>query len=282
MATNQYKKRFDPKAYLNAGYKHPGQSKMRDFVLHNIHKFFKTSTARSIPNKQSLTVLDYGCGPVIAHSISAAEIESDVKIILAEFTDEGRKEIQQWLDKDPQAWDWSYYFKYIVHTLEGKPITNAQDDLATLREESLRKAVKAVVACDITKDPPIAEGFEGPYDVVISILCLENACETKEEFKAAIERIGTLIKPGGHLLMYCALQSKEISGFFHVAETKFTYVGLSLQFLLNVFEESGFTDITYNLLSEDIVEETQANDNTNDEDMVFVQMTYHKQLNFSK
>ena len=80
--------------------------------------------------------------------------------------------------------------------------------------------------------------------------------------------------------MYCALQSKEKSGFFHIAETKFTYVGLSLQFLLNVFEESGFTDITYNLLSEDIVEETQTNDNTTDEGMVFVQMSYLKQ--FSK
>ena len=267
MANQQYQRRFIPRAYLNADYKHPGQSQMRDFALHNIHEFFKTKSTSILSDKpQYLKVLDYGCGPVIAHSISAAGIGSAVEIVLADFTDECRKAVQQWLDKDPLAWDWSPYIKYVVHTLEGK-----QDHQeAALREESLRKAIKAVVPCDITKDSPIAEGFEGPYDVVISILCLENACETKEEVKAAIKRISALVKPGGNLLINIALQSKETCGFFHIAETKFTYVGISLQFLLYALEESGFTEIAFNLLPKDILEKTRIVDNTNDEGMVFI------------
>ena len=39
-------------------------------------------------------------------------------------------------------------------------------------------AIRAVLACDITQDPPIAEGDGQPYDVVMSMLCFENGCLT--------------------------------------------------------------------------------------------------------
>ena len=48
-----------------------------------------------------------------------------------------------------------------------------------MREETLRKAIKVIVPCNITQDPPIAKGYEGPYDVMMSMLCIENCCLTR-------------------------------------------------------------------------------------------------------
>lgn len=60
-------------------------------------------------------------------------------------------------------------------------------------------------AMRITKDPPIAEGFEGPYDVIMSILCIENGCLTKDEYKAAVRRIVSLTKKGENFLLYTSV-----------------------------------------------------------------------------
>ena len=40
--------------------------------------------------------------------------------------------------------------------------------------------------CDIRPDPPIAVGFEGPYDVVVSMVCIENGCQTRDQYRAAV------------------------------------------------------------------------------------------------
>ena len=60
------------------------------------------------------------------------------------------------------------------------------------RKQDMLKAIKAIVPCDITQDPPIAKGYEGPYDVVMSMLCLETACRTRVEYTAAVKRLATI------------------------------------------------------------------------------------------
>ena len=54
------------------------------------------------------------------------------------------------------------------------------------RKIDMQKAIKVVVHCDITKDPPIVKGYEGPYDVVMSLLCLEHAYCTRSEYTTAV------------------------------------------------------------------------------------------------
>ena len=116
---------------------------------------------------------------------------------------------------------------------------------AAQREENLRKVIKAVVPCDITKDPPIAEGFEGPYDVVMSILCIENGCLMKDEYKAAIRRIASLTKKGGNFLLYSSVRNRgehdETPGYYHVGKEKHIQVALPLQFVMMTLKESGFS-----------------------------------------
>ena len=165
----------------------------------NVHNFFmqKHSTSKGVP----LKVLDYGCGPAVAYDISAAAAESS-EIVLAEYGETCRNALQDWLDRGPSAWDWTPYIKYVVCDLEGKDKSKVQK-----QEEDLRKAVKAIIPCDITQDPPIAKGYEEPYDVVVSILCMENGCLTRQEYKTAVKRIAALVKRDGSLLLYTSIRT---------------------------------------------------------------------------
>ena len=210
---NHFHSRFNATSYLNTRFNHPGNIVLRDFIIGKVHEFFKATKFDTVKPGESLTVLDYGCGPALAHVIISA-----TEITLAEFTPECRKEVQLWLDKDPSAWDWTPYIKYVVQTLE----RNEDEHEIIRREESLRNLIKAVVPCDISQTPPIAEGFAGPcYDVVMSVLCLEGACETKGDYKAAIKRLTGLIKPGGYLCkVYCLIMPMVWCAFLVVHVSK--------------------------------------------------------------
>jgi hypothetical protein len=189
---------LDPNSYLETCFQQQSAYKeMKDFALVNVHDFFiqKYSTSKGVP----LKVLDCGCGPAVAYDISAAA--ESAEIVLAEYGEKCRSALQDWLDRSPSAWDWTPHIKYVVCDLEGKDENQVQK-----REDDLRKAVKAIVPCDITQDPPIAKGYEEPYDVVMSMLCIENGCLTRQEYKDAVKRIATLVKSDGTL---CSLHQFE-------------------------------------------------------------------------
>ena len=115
-SSNDFQETFDPTVYLKKCFNDPDDRPLSRFALENLHKFFQSY--KRFQQAQPLKVLDYGCGPVIANVISAAGLHPD--IILAEFTASSREVIQQWLTNPQMGWDWSRYFEYVVHTLEGK------------------------------------------------------------------------------------------------------------------------------------------------------------------
>ena len=207
---NDYQGRFSPIKFLDKRYKTPQagtqESELRDFTVKNIHKFFSrllTQEKKASYQSDKVRVLDYGCGPVLCTTMSAAGIPSVSEIVLAEYTTKSREAIQLWLDKDPSTFDWSPYFKYVVQTLEGKTEQQVAE-----REERMRSLVK-VVPCDISLNPPIENGYEGPYDVVICCLCLETCSNSVDEYRAGIAKLSSLIKPGGSLLISSLVEQNE-------------------------------------------------------------------------
>ena len=142
----------------------------------------------------SLKILDYGCGPSLPCSISAAP--KACEIILADYAEPNREYLKRWLAKDPSAQDWSPYFKYVVQTLEG----GSEQD-AIKREEMLCSKIRAVAECDIEKEV-FNENAYNKSDVVMSFLCLESACKDFNSYKSAIKKLTSLIKRGGYLLLY--------------------------------------------------------------------------------
>ena len=259
MAVNQ-EVQSDPFTYLEVCFtKQDVVQAFKDFALVNVHKFFtqKHSTSKVVP----LKVLDYGCGPVLAYDISAAG--GNAEVVLAEYDESYRNALQDWLDHSPSAWDWSPYIKHVVCDLEGKG-----DSEVLKREESLRKAIKAVVPCNITQDPPIAKGYEGPYDVVMSLLCLDSACHTRSDYKAAFKRLAGMVKNGGDLLLYTTIRNREehddTPGYYGIGERKVFDVALPLQFVLTTLKQNGFTVIETNQLPE---EESAALNNLENTDL---------------
>ena len=223
---NDYPGRFSPHQYLDQYYKTPGspENRLRDFGVDNLHKVF----SRLFPQEQEAScqsnkvrVLDYGCGPAVANTISAAGIPNVSEIVLAEYTTRNREAVQQWLDKDPSAFNWSLYFKYIVQTLEGK--TEHQVDE---REERMRSLVK-VVPCDISQDPPIEKGYEGPYDIVISFLCLVSCCNSVDEYHAGVVKLSSMVKPGGLLLIYSLDMQPGEEPNYYLVGSQYFYAGLN-------------------------------------------------------
>ena len=209
--STDYSQGFDVSSYLFERYSSPGgacktydvhveiQHTIHGFAVKNLHDFFQK---KSLPSSTSeFKVLDFGCGPVIANVISAARVATEV--VLAEYTEEGRSAVRMWLEEDPNAFNWSPYFKHVVQTLEGGTVKAAEE-----REKRLRSIMTGVVHCDITQAIPIETDYQGPYDVVVSCLCLTNACKTTDEFLKAVGKLSTLVKPKGHLL-FCSVEPDE-------------------------------------------------------------------------
>ena len=116
---------FQSTAYLNYYYKD-----FSPFVKHRVqclHESFQTVPC-------GVKVLDYGSGPVMLCTISAAAKASE--IVFADYTENNRKCLRQWLNSEPDAFDWSPQFNYVVQDLEGKGEKEARE-----REDQVKKIV---------------------------------------------------------------------------------------------------------------------------------------------
>ena len=182
----------------------------------------------------SLKILDYGCGPALAYSISASSKASE--IVLAEYNKWNREYLQEWVNGEPSAYNWTPHFKYVVQHLEGKSAIEAEK-----RETNLRRKIKAVVACDITKSEFIDINFKVEYDVVMSFLCIENALKDFDGYRYIIAKLFSLIKEGGHLLLLSSHRGSPGETFYFLNGVRFQHLSLKRDFVLETLRETGFT-----------------------------------------
>ena len=210
---------------------------IKSLPMKPVYDFYKSLDATGL-GSGGLKVLDLGCGPVIANVISAAEFAS--QIVLAEYTELNRKEITKWLDKDLDAHDWTPFLTYVVTEVEGR----SSEEIA-VREEKLRSAIKAVVPCDLTKDPMVSSEYIQEYDVVQAFLSLEAASSNKEEYLSILKRIRLLVKPGGAFILYSAQRSEELPGpgVYEVGGVKFSDIRVSVKSVESSLTSAGFNII---------------------------------------
>jgi nicotinamide N-methyltransferase len=149
--------------------------------------------------------------------------------------------------------------------LEGKG-----KDAAEERQMEMRKTIKAVVHCDIFDENPIEKGYEGPYDVVMSNLCLDGACKTIDEFKTGLRKLACLLKPGGRITMYVdAVGDPGNVGTnysYGVGDSdggmeRFNFLGFTRESLTALLESAGFTDVYINGCDRGTLEEDKLSGN---------------------
>ena len=234
---------FDVQQYLQC---YTGFSPIRCFPLREMHKL---CTELKVP-PGSLSVLDIATGPTIAYSISIAPYAS--KIVLAEYATPNRAALTAWLENQKDAYDWKPYFKMVVNEMEGK-----NEGEVRRRETMVREKVKAVVPCDINKDPPIPQEYMCQYDIVQSFLCLNSACQTKEECLASITRMASLIKTGGKIILYLAEVERE--SFYMVGSERFFCLPISKDSVVKGIKDAGFFDVKLTILSREEVHKPVPN-----------------------
>ena len=235
--------KFNPQDYLHTYYGvdtlglHPLQLSM----LKTLHDFYQSCES----TEAKLKILDVGSGPVIAQTISAAPYAAE--IVLSEYVEANRAALLQWLNNDPNAFDWTHIIKHIVVNLEGKSEEEVQE-----RAELVRKVVKAVVHCDVNHDPPIPPEYVGQYDIVTAFLCLSVACATREDYIAALVRLHALLKSGGKIVLL-NLDRKEqdtlTQGSYTVGSQAFFELRVSRDFIFKSLEQAGFCDIDVTIRS---------------------------------
>eukprot|EP00731_Ephydatia_muelleri_P039003 Em1038g1a len=157
--------------------------------LKYLHDFYTSHFQRGA----NLKVLNYGCGPIVAFEASAVPYAQ--VIVLADYAEQNRAVAKLWLDKDPSRPDFSALYRYVVEELEGQGAGEVEE-----RQDAVRR-LSTICGCDIYQDPLIEKGYEGPYDVIYTASCIEDACYTIEVFGAALSKLCDLLKPGGWLVM---------------------------------------------------------------------------------
>lgn len=236
----------DPKVYLRI---HVPSFRPVSLPLKHLHELYnsdllqpcscykRNDSSQSRPAPLRISVLDLGCGPALTHAIVAAPYASE--IVMADFAEQHRKEIQKWLNNDRDAHDWSPMLTHIVTQVEGRCAEEITERVA-----ALKRAIKAVVHCNVTQDSviPVPE-YMKEYDIVQTFFCLESACPDRKQYKSALKRVFGLVKPGGKLVYHVLNKQEDPSdpiAQYRIGEVALYDIRISLDFALQSLVEAGF------------------------------------------
>ncbi|KAJ6653179.1 hypothetical protein lerEdw1_010052 [Lerista edwardsae] len=245
-----YAQHFSPKDYMEAFYSFRPEKEAENaflrFRLKSLHEAF------ALDGVEGGTLIDIGSGPSIYQLLSACEAFRE--IVATDYADQNREEMQRWLRKEPGTFDWSPVVKHVCE-LEGDSLRRSEDHEMEVegwpcptdpqfsrrekwaeKEEKLRRTIKRVLKCDVTLPNPLAPVVLPPADCLLSTLCLEVACKDLPTFSSALKNIGSLLKPGGHLVMLTILEDS----FYMVGQRRFSALFLERKFLEDAVAQAGF------------------------------------------
>ena len=180
----EYAAVFHPKEYL-ADY-----SQLDEEVIFTIR--FMVRALRGLPS--NLLTLEFGGGPVL-YSV-ATQVPYAREIHFCDFLPANLAEVRSWLNNEPDAFDWTPYFKLVLEE-EERP---ANPTTVRLRAAAIRRKVTRLSICDALAKAPLGEKA-ARYDLVVANSCTDVAAATVGEWMQVMRNIGTLVEPGGWLLV---------------------------------------------------------------------------------
>ncbi|XP_003228832.1 nicotinamide N-methyltransferase [Anolis carolinensis] len=229
-----YEQTFCPKEYLNMYLSFgSGDGTVFAIVLDKLHKAFAKDGIRGD------TLIDIGSGPTIHQLLSACE--SFKEIIVSDFLEQNREVMKKWLKKDPETFDWAPVLKYVCQ-LEG------DREKWMEKEEKLRKTIKQVLKCDVTWANPFDPIEVHPADCVLSTYCIEAASKDLPTYHSAMKNVGSLVKPGGHLILVVALEET----YYMVGPNKFSSLYLAPEMVRDVLKGAGFDVVSSEVFLHDV------------------------------
>ncbi|XP_053545717.1 nicotinamide N-methyltransferase-like [Bombina bombina] len=174
-------------------------------------------------------------GTIIILLIPLAECFNDITVL--EFNDASIKELEKWTTTHDDAYDWSHTFNTIAD-FEGKG-----EDWKK-REENLKKSIKKIRKCDLTKENLTDPVTLPKVDCLYIGSTLGMMCKSRDEFSTSMKKISRWLKPGGHLILYVLLNGE----FYTVGEHQFHYLTLDEEFLKKILKDMGYKIETMELI----------------------------------
>uniref|UniRef100_A0A8C4T127 Zgc:64002 n=1 Tax=Erpetoichthys calabaricus TaxID=27687 RepID=A0A8C4T127_ERPCA len=156
-------------------------------------------------------LIDIGSGPTLHNALIASEYFQE--IIMSDYVECNRKEIEKWLRRESGAHDWSHVSKFICD-IEGKSTIEE-------REEKTRSVIKQVLKCDVTQINPFHPIVWSLQTADISVMHLGNA---------------TLLKPGGTLIIIGMLKET----FYTLGKYKYSCLYIDQNFVKSALQKQGF------------------------------------------
>lgn len=135
------------------------------------------------------------------------------------------------------AHDWTPYFQYVIHNLEGNPDPAAPSK----REEELREKHRQVVFCDIKAESDVFEPAipQNSFDIISTNYCLDVIATSVEEYERMVRRVSQYVKPGGFMISlvlteasWYSIGGEKYHNLYITSEeihTAFTKAGLSIR-----------------------------------------------------
>ncbi|KPP57364.1 phenylethanolamine N-methyltransferase-like [Scleropages formosus] len=145
------------------------------------------------------TLVDVGSGPTLYQVLSGCEVFG--RVVLTDFLEANRRELQRWLAGEQGSFDWTPYLQHVCQ-LEGRSPSAWREKAARLRS-----VVTEVLPIDVHQPCPLPPGSlpASGADCLVSSFCLESVSPDVASFTAALRRMGSLLRPGGHVLLIGAL-----------------------------------------------------------------------------
>ena len=241
-----YHNYFDPKIYLDQYYeKLKGDE--NDYgsavpIIKAFHEFW--STFHKAPKGADVRYLEFGGGPSIANLVFACPKVDH--IVFAEYAEVNRQAVKSWIAGDPDAYDWMPLIEIAVLELEQgrgiveSPVVRTDEEKLDCvnRANELKRKIKSVVPCDVTKAPIVqldADDVAKPFDVVSSSLCLYVCVSSEVHYKNTVAELCKLLKPNGYLFILGFIEQT----FYPVGEEKFSTFPLTEKMVKEAMNEAG-------------------------------------------
>ena len=184
---------LDARRFLFERYQNP---ESRALLTEFYSRFFSKYYTNWDPSKAVL--LEVGAGPSLRVSIIATPFVA--KIVHSDLEANCNKEVQLWVDRSPDAFNWKPTIEYVIKHCASGSKSEVDPTAVMEREEELRRKISAIIQGDMSKekvglDPAVIPA--GGFDVVIACGCLTSAVTSQEGFVQALKNIHGVMKVGG-------------------------------------------------------------------------------------
>ncbi|XP_067669179.1 phenylethanolamine N-methyltransferase-like [Haliotis asinina] len=223
-----YKQHFSPLLYLQRYYSGIEGNILQDILTTKMQFWHEVFVEGKIEGRR---LLDIGTGPSV-HSIISASSHCD-NIYLTDFVPQNRDALKRWLRGDLQH-SFESFFRFVVNK-EGKG--QSWDE----RENQLRRKISGIFHIDLRQDDPLAPNAMSKFDIITSSLCLEAASDDIAGYEAIVKRVGSLLKDGGHVVLYGHIGEH----IYSVGEHSFPVVGINKEQVKSAWMKCGFRIVTW-------------------------------------